>query len=86
MNRDYAASEVTVGSVWYVWGEHRMVVERYDAPANEVGAPATIPMVVLAELNIDGTPKQAKTRRLPIQAWRVSYYGQPSGAYAGASS
>jgi hypothetical protein len=81
MKRDYAASEVTVGSVWFVWGEHREVIDRFDVRSNEVGAPPTIPMVKLCPLNSDGTRKRVKTI-IPIQAWRVTYYGEPSAAFA----
>ena len=81
MNRDYAAPAVTVGSVWYVWGEHQEIVERYAVQSNEVGAPPTIPMVRLCPLDADGRPKKGKPR-IPVQAWRVEYYGEPSLAFA----
>lgn len=80
MNRDYEAAEVTVGSVWYVWGEHQKVVERYEAHTNEAGAPSKVTMVRLNPLNSDGTLKKVKTT-FPIQAWRVLHYGEPSVAY-----
>jgi hypothetical protein len=81
MNIDYSAPDVVVGSKWWAWEQHLEVVERWEQAANVAGAPPRIPYVRLAALNSDGTVNKQK-KRLPIEAWRVSYYGTPSVAFA----
>ena len=61
--------EVTVGSVWYVWGQHQEVLaERPGANGREVRV----------------APVGAKNgKQHPwVEAWRVSKHGRPSAAYS----
>lgn len=81
MNRDYQAAAVQVGTRWFVWGKHQEIVERRDVSAFEQGAPPLVPVVVLCPLDSDGNRLNGRKKAIPIQAWRVAYYGEPSQAF-----
>lgn len=63
-------TRVTVGSVWFVWGDHREVTRERTGPLG-------LREVLLRPME--------STRPEPcfVEAWRVGRYGAPSEFYVG---
>lgn len=82
MERDIAAPEVQVGTVWFVWGKHQEVIERRDRYEEEWlnGHLSYIPSVRLHALNSQGE-RTKKPHPFWIAAWRLVKYGVPSEAF-----
>lgn len=79
LTRDIPATEVTVGSVWFMSGKHQEVVERVDLVNDEIGRTGSIPHVRLAPLDSEG--RREKESPFLVAAWRVLKYGVPSEAF-----
>lgn len=85
MTRDVKAPEVLVGTVWFAWGKHYEITERYIdheivRNKHDKDRRFEIPTVRLHELNPDGSRK-GKPHPFPVAAWRVAYYGSRSLAF-----
>lgn len=68
------ATEVALGTVWFVWGKHQEVAGERPAHAHYERE------VKLQPLDSQGRP-QGKPGPW-VEAWRVLRYGHPSGAFS----
>lgn len=83
MERDLEASEVQVGTVWFVWGKHQEVIERHDEYEGDRewlnGQLRYLPTVRLCPLDSKG--KRLKPDPFFVAAWRIVKFGVPSEAF-----